>query len=252
MAHVFPVMVHVPLDQMVSWKGLWRLPQVVWLSAGFLCFMSLTPALSLQPLLVPCRCWTEDWRTWGLWISIAHVSWSESLYGSPTLPTCFCVLDVFDSCGIWLVAFLCACFVLMVIAFLIAWSLISPLWDLMDYLTPFLTGWDEFVNMLIELLCWFTILFLWCLFWFFLCWSVESLSLFCSNDHTCSFCRAYISWNVSKGDSKTSFSNQILHLANPHEKLSTFVLYPSLGFPSIYRLTLWDPRLRHLSLSYHM
>jgi hypothetical protein len=42
--------------------------------------------------------------------------------------------------------------------------------------------------------------------------------------------------------------NQILHLTNPHDKLSIFVLYPSLGFPSIYRLTLWDPRLGHLSL----
>jgi hypothetical protein len=30
------------------------------------------------------------------------------------------------------------------------------------------------------------------------------------------------------------------------------VLYPSLGLPSIYRLTLWDPRLGHLSLSFHM
>jgi hypothetical protein len=58
--------------------------------------------------------------------------------------------------------------------------------------------------------------------------------------------------HVSKGDSKTSFLNQILHLANPHDKLSTFVLYPSLGFPSIYRLTLWDPRLGHLSLSCHV
>jgi hypothetical protein len=45
------------------------------------------------------------------------------------------------------------------------------------------------------------------------------------------------------------FMNQILHLTNPHDKLSIFVLYPSLGFPSIYRLTLWDPRLGHLSLS---
>jgi hypothetical protein len=43
--------------------------------------------------------------------------------------------------------------------------------------------------------------------------------------------------------------NQNLHLANPHDKLSTFVLYPSLEFSSIYRLTLWDLRLRHLSLS---
>jgi hypothetical protein len=30
------------------------------------------------------------------------------------------------------------------------------------------------------------------------------------------------------------------------------VLFPCLGFPSIYRLTLWDPRLGHLSLSFHM
>jgi hypothetical protein len=105
------------------------------------------------------------------------------------------------------------------------------------------------VNMLIELLCWFTILFLRCFFWFFLCWSLESLSPFCSNNHTRSFLRAYISWHVSKGDSKTSFWNQILHLANPHDKLSTFVLYPSLVFPSIYQLTLWDPRLKPLSLS---
>jgi hypothetical protein len=29
-------------------------------------------------------------------------------------------------------------------------------------------------------------------------------------------------------------------------------LYPSFGFPSIYRLTLWDPRLGHLSPSFHM
>jgi hypothetical protein len=43
--------------------------------------------------------------------------------------------------------------------------------------------------------------------------------------------------------------NQILHLTNSHDKLSIFVLYPSLGFSSIYLLTLWDPRLRHLSLS---
>jgi hypothetical protein len=30
------------------------------------------------------------------------------------------------------------------------------------------------------------------------------------------------------------------------------VLYPSVGFLSIYRLTLWDPRLGHLSPSFHM
>jgi hypothetical protein len=47
----------------------------------------------------------------------------------------------------------------------------------------------------------------------------------------------------------SSFMDQILHLANPHDKLSTFVLYPRLGFLSIHRLTPWDPRLGHLSLS---
>jgi hypothetical protein len=44
------------------------------------------------------------------------------------------------------------------------------------------------------------------------------------------------------------FHFQILHLTNPHDKLSTFMFYPSLGFPSIYRLTIWDLRLGHLSL----
>jgi hypothetical protein len=71
-----------------------------------------------------------------------------------------------------------------------------------------------------------------------------------SNDHTRSFPRVNISRHVS--NSKTSFLNQILHHANPHDRLSTFVLYPSLGFPSIYRLTLWDLRLGHLPLSSHM
>jgi hypothetical protein len=133
-----------------------------------------------------------------MWVmdSIAHISWLELLYGFPTSPTCF---RVFDSCGIWLVAFLCAFLVLMVIAFLIAWSLMSPSWDWMNYLTPFHVGWDEFVNMLIELLCWFMILFLWCFFWFFLCWSLESLSPFCYNNHTRSFLRAYISQHASHG-----------------------------------------------------
>jgi hypothetical protein len=43
-----------------------------------------------------------------------------------------------------------------------------------------------------------------------------------------------IFWHVSKRDSNTSFLNQILHLTNSHDKLSAFVLYPSLGFSSIY------------------
>jgi hypothetical protein len=46
--------------------------------------------------------------------------------------------------------------------------------------------------------------------------------------------------------------NQNLHLANPHDKLSIFVLYISLEFLNIYQLTLWDPRLGHLSPSFHM
>jgi hypothetical protein len=243
MVHVCPIIVHIPLSEMVSWKGLWRLLLVVWLSAEFLRFISLTPAWSHRPLLVLCRWWTEAWKTCGSWILVAHVLWPESLYGSPTSLTCFRVVD---SCGIWLVAFLCAWLVLMVIAFLIAWSLMSHSWDLMDSLTTFHVGWDEFMDIFLELLCWFTTLFLWCFFWFFLYWSLESLSPFCSNNHTRSFLRAYISWHASNGDSMASFMNQILHLANPHDKLSTFILYPSLGFPSIHRLTLWDTRLGHL------
>jgi hypothetical protein len=243
-AHIFPVVVHVPLSQMVSCKGLWKPLMVAWLSAGFLRFISLTPAQSHWPLLVLYRWWTEAWRTRGSWIPVAHVSWPESLYGSPTSPACFCV---FDSCEIWLVAFLCAWLALVVIAFLISWTLMSLSWDLMDFLTPFHVGWDEFVIMPIELLCWSTILFLWYFCWFFLCWSLESLSPFCSNNHTRSFLGAYIS-ACFLGGFNDFFMNQILHFANPHDKLSTFMLYPSLGFPSIYQLTLWDPRLGHLSI----
>jgi hypothetical protein len=45
-----------------------------------------------------------------------------------------------------------------------------------------------------------------------------------SNDRTRSFPQVNISRHVSKGDSKTSFSNQNLHLTNPHDKLSTFMM----------------------------
>jgi hypothetical protein len=41
--------------------------------------------------------------------------------------------------------------------------------------------------------------------------------------------------------------NQILHLANPHDKLSALCVSKS-WIPSIYQLTLWDSRLGHLSL----
>jgi hypothetical protein len=53
---------------------------------------------------------------------------------------------------------------------------------------------------------------------------------------------------IFRGTQWLLFINQILHLANPHDKLSTVVLYSHLGFPSIHRLTLWDPRLGHFSL----
>jgi hypothetical protein len=55
MVHVFSVMVHVPLVQRVRCKILLRPPQVAWLSAAFLRFLSLTPALSHRPFLVLCR-----------------------------------------------------------------------------------------------------------------------------------------------------------------------------------------------------
>jgi hypothetical protein len=63
--HVFPIVVHIPLGQMVKCKGLCRLLLVMWLSARFLRFISLTPTLSHRPFLVICRCWLEDWRTCG-------------------------------------------------------------------------------------------------------------------------------------------------------------------------------------------
>jgi hypothetical protein len=44
-----------------------------------------------------------------------------------------------------------------------------------------------------------------------------------SNKHTCSFPRVNILRHASKGDSKTSFLNQILYHANPHDKLSTII-----------------------------
>jgi hypothetical protein len=164
------------------------------------------------------------------------------------------VFRVFDSCGNLVCDFSQWLTHLVVIAFLIAWTLMSPIWDftlLMDPLTPFSCGlrWvrghasrASFVGP-----------------WLYPCdASIDSSHVvpFRDSHHFSNDCLILflelIFWHVSKGDSKTSFSNQILHVVNPHDKLSTFVLYPSLGFLSIYRLTLWDPRLRHLSLSCHM
>jgi hypothetical protein len=160
---------------------------------------------------------------------------------------------VFDSCVIWPVAFLCAWLVLVVIAFLVAWTLMSPIWDfnfLMDSLTPFLVGWDEFVDIFLELLCWSTTLPLWCFFWFFLCWSLESLSPFCSNNHTRSFLQAYISRHAFYGDSTASFMNQILYLANPHDKLSALCV--SKSWVPRYLLTNLLGSKTWISLSCHM
>jgi hypothetical protein len=55
MVHVFPIVVYVPLSQVVRCKELRKLLLVAWLSAGFLKFISLTPALSHRPFLVLCR-----------------------------------------------------------------------------------------------------------------------------------------------------------------------------------------------------
>jgi hypothetical protein len=44
--HVFSIVVHIPVVQMVMWHRLLRLSLVVWLSAGFIRFISLTPTLS--------------------------------------------------------------------------------------------------------------------------------------------------------------------------------------------------------------
>jgi hypothetical protein len=53
--HAFPIVVHVPLDQVVRCKGLRKPLLGVWLSAGFLRFISLTLVLSHRPFLVLCR-----------------------------------------------------------------------------------------------------------------------------------------------------------------------------------------------------
>jgi hypothetical protein len=53
--HVFPVVVLVPLIQTLMCKRLYRLILVAWLSAGFLRFIPLTPALSHPHFLVLCR-----------------------------------------------------------------------------------------------------------------------------------------------------------------------------------------------------
>jgi hypothetical protein len=147
---------------------------------------------------------------------------------------------VSDSCGIWHVAFMCAWLVLVVIASLIAWTLMNPSWDLMDYLTSFHVGWNEFVNMLIELLYWF--------FWFFLCWSFESLSPLCSN------ITLALSFELISHGMFLRETQRLLLWIKFYILLTLMIswvlyVYLSLRFPSIHWLTLWDLRLGHLSLS---
>jgi hypothetical protein len=78
MVHVFSVVVHVPLGQVVRCKGLWKNLLVAWLSAEFLRFISLTLTPSHRSFIVLCRWWSEAWRTHGSWISIAHNTWPET------------------------------------------------------------------------------------------------------------------------------------------------------------------------------
>jgi hypothetical protein len=50
-----------------------------------------------------------------------------------------------------------------------------------------------------------------------------------------------------RGTQRLLFMNQLVHLANPHDKLSALCVSKSC-VSSIYRLTLWDLRFGHLSL----
>jgi hypothetical protein len=80
--HIFSVVVHDPLGQMVKCKEVWRHYLVAWLSVVLLRSISLTLALSHRPFLILCSWWTEVWRTCGWWISFALDTWPHSLNGS--------------------------------------------------------------------------------------------------------------------------------------------------------------------------
>jgi hypothetical protein len=248
MVHIFPIVVLIPLVQRLRCKRQWRLPQVACLSARFLRFTSLTPALCHWPLIVRCKSWTEDWRTCSWWTLVALNTWSESLNGSPTSLPCFLCVWFLWEFSLWLFSVLDSlsghsfshslntcepnmrfC---LIDGFLDSFSCrlgwVHGHASRASFLHPQLYSSDAFIG------------------------SSHVVPLRAShhffNNHTHSFPRVNISRQASKVESETSFSNQILHLANPHDKLCIFVLYPCLGFPSIYRLTLWDPRLRQLSL----
>jgi hypothetical protein len=73
-----------------------------------------------------------------------------------------------------------------------------------------------------------------------------------SNNHTRSFPRVNISWHASKGDSKTSFLNQILHHANPRDKLSTIIVDVSKSWVPKYLPTNPLGSKTWIFLSFHM
>jgi hypothetical protein len=68
-----------------------------------------------------------------------------------------------------------------------------------------------------------------------------------SNDCLAPFFELISHGMLFRGTQCLLFMNQILHLANHHDKLSALCVSKS-WVPSIYRLTLCDSRLGHLSL----
>jgi hypothetical protein len=203
-------------------KRLWRVPQVAWLSARFLRFISLTLALSHWPLLVLCRCWSEAWRTHDSWTPIAHVTWPESLNGSPTSLTWFSCVWFLCEFGLWL--------------FLVVDSFGGLSFSHSMNTPEPKIRFHRFDGFLDSLCCG--------LGWVrghasrasFVGPRICSCDAFIGHSHVVPFRDSYhfsndctrsflelIFWHVSKGDSNTSFLNQILHLTNSHDKLTTFV-----------------------------
>jgi hypothetical protein len=96
----------------------------------------------------------------------------------------------------------------------------------MDYLTPFHVGWDEFVNMLIELLCWSTILFYDASFGSYVGLLRASLCFVLIIALTLFF-ELISRGMLLRGTQWLLFMNQILHLVNPHDKLSALCVSKS-------------------------
>jgi hypothetical protein len=171
----------------------------------------------------------EDWITCGWWTPVILDTWPESLNGSPASLSCFSCVWFLWEFGLWLFSVVdsfgshsfshsmnthepnmrlhlfdrfldsCSC----------------GLGRVRGHLLKLLLLVHDFV--LFMLLLVLLMLFPW-----------ELLAIF-PNNHTRSFPRVNISRHASKGESKTSFSNQILQHANPHDKLSAFVCIEILG-----------------------